>query len=311
MNDFPILHTSRWGLLALAAAAWASGCGPSRSSLEDKIHGLEREVAALSAEKVNLQAHGGAQDDRILILEKKVETCEQGGAKARLEVVRLDPPVQTAQTFDDSSIISDDGAASRGRKARGMVGRPLLVLHGGSTFAGEDAYPGAPASVPPAGGDSLGVVPMGGPDDASALATEGPMGVFQAAYRDYSNKQYDAALTGFAAFVRDNPAHEYADNALFWRGECYMALGKYLKAASEFERLLGRYPASDSAASAQYRIGFAYDQLQDRAKAMEYYFKVVEQYPGSEAARKASARASALQRQGGGTGGLMPTASTR
>ncbi|MDD5309830.1 MAG: tol-pal system protein YbgF [Deltaproteobacteria bacterium] len=310
MNSAPILRTSRWGLLALTATASAAGCGPSRASLEEKIHGLEREIAALSAQKVNLQAHGGAQDDKILILEKKVETCEKGNGPPKLDVVRLEPGGQTVQE-PANSIIREETAIPRGRKGSGVAARPLLVLHGESTFAGEDLSAEAPASIPPAGGDSLGVVPVGGSLAGAVPSAEGPMDLFQTAYRDYSNKQYDPALAGFAVFVRDNPTHDYADNAIFWRGECYMALGKYLKAAYEFERLVGRYPASDSAASAMYRTGFAYDQLRDRAKAMEYYFKVVEQYPGSDAARKASMRVAAMERQGGGTGGLMPTASTR
>ncbi|MCP4676674.1 MAG: tol-pal system protein YbgF [Deltaproteobacteria bacterium] len=155
--------------------------------------------------------------------------------------------------------------------------------------------------------DNLGVVSqqgVAGQDDST-------MNAFHEAYRNYSNKRYDEALAKFSSFIHDNSQHPYADNAVFWRGECHLAKGKFFKAIGEFERLFRRYPKSEKVPSGLYRAGFAYDQLRDRAKALEYYFRVVDKHPGTDAARRASLRVSAIEGKGGRVSNLLPTAAKR
>ena len=123
--------------------------------------------------------------------------------------------------------------------------------------------------------------------------------------------QYDAALAGFSRFAAAQPAHEYADNAMYWRGECLLAQGKLLQAVGEYERLLGRYPRSEKAPATLLRIGFVYDKLNDLEKASDYYFKVVDGYPGSDEARKASQRVAAIQEARGRVFGVTPTSAKR
>ena len=147
--------------------------------------------------------------------------------------------------------------------------------------------------------------------DGGGSSVPGPMDDFQKAYRAYSNKDFTVALVVFSRFVKENPDHEYADNAMYWRGECFFGRGKMLKAIGEYERLLRRYPRSDKTASTLYRIGFIYDKLHDRQMASEYYFKVVEMHPGTQAARKASLRVAAIREEKGVSMGLLPTSVKR
>jgi tol-pal system protein YbgF len=137
------------------------------------------------------------------------------------------------------------------------------------------------------------------------------MNQFHEAYRAYTNMQYDAALAGFSKFVAAQPEHDYADNAMYWRGECLLAQGKMLQAVGEYERLMRRYPRSEKAPAALLRIGFVYDKLNDLEKASDYYFKVVDGYPGSDEARKASQRMAAIQGSRGRAFGVTPTSAKR
>ena len=159
------------------------------------------------------------------------------------------------------------------------------------------------------GPDNLGVVSAGNAGETAS--GQDPIDEFNAAYQLYANKRYGEALDAFAAYLQEHPEHDYADNAMFWRGECYFASGRVLKAIGELERLVARYPGSDKKASALYRVGFAYDKLGDRARALEYYFRVVDNHPGTDAARRASRRVAVLQEAGIYVGAAVPTAAKR
>ena len=287
-------------------AVGAGGCATTRGVLHEQISELEREVTRLEADKANLAARSSQLDDELVLCRERAEARSRRQHRQReLEVVRIGPESRRAalrpETQEEPEEIADDGEGER----------PVLRLVGDRS-SGETGGGGGPLPPVPTvrAGESLGVAPMDGAGSAAASSGGGPMDLFHQAYRAYSNKSYQRALEGFAAFLREHPDHEYADNALFWRGECHLACGRLLKAVGEFERVLRRYPGSEKKPSALYRIGFVYDQLHDRSKARHYYFKVVERHPGTEAARRASRRVAALGGDGAG-GELVTTAVER
>jgi tol-pal system protein YbgF len=280
------------------------GCASTKQVLEKQVADLEREVVQLKAERTNLSARLTGMDDKLLLYEKRAEKCSEGVRERNLEVVRLTPDNSPAPAAEIEHEFYEQVPEADGK-------RPVLKLVGGSTYVPS----GAPASakrplIPVGDGDNLGVVPPGSVG-AGNLTPSGPMADFQEAYRAYTNGALDEALVRFGKFLGENPSHAYADNAMFWRGECYLAKGKAFKAIGEFERLIRRFPSSEKKPSALYRIGFAYDKLGDRAKAKEYYFKVVDRHPGTDAARKASRRVAAIREAGGRSAELLPTSSKR
>ena len=296
------------------------GCSANNNQKET-IAALEREVARLRSEKANLDAHSTALDDKIVVLEKRLEKCDRKKGPS-LSVVRLGP--DTVADVEETSLDEDEGFAeaahedSRGER-RAPEKRPLLVLdhrgrerHRTPSIAAD--RPGAAgissAGFNAVGADNLGVVQSEGQPTGGVGSTTG-MDLFNEAYLAYSNKSYAAALEGFARFVNANSSHNYADNAMYWRGECYLAQGKLTKAIGEFERLTRRYPNSEKVPAAIYRIGYVYDKLRDYGKAAEYYFKVVERYPKSDEARRASRRVAEIKNRNGNPGGFMPTSATR
>jgi tol-pal system protein YbgF len=109
---------------------------------------------------------------------------------------------------------------------------------------------------------------------------------YEAALSLVNARQYDAALDALAAFLVKYPDHPYADNALFWRGECYYAKGDYLHAAEQFEGVFTRFPAGNKAPDALLKLGMSRMKLGDPAKAKEYFDRLAQTYPQSDAARR-------------------------
>jgi tol-pal system protein YbgF len=109
---------------------------------------------------------------------------------------------------------------------------------------------------------------------------------YEAALSLVNARQYDAALDALAAFLVKYPDHPYADNALFWRGECYYAKGDYLHAAEQFEGVFTRFPAGNKAPDALLKLGMSRMKLGDPVKAKEYFDRLAQTYPQSDAARR-------------------------
>jgi tol-pal system protein YbgF len=98
-------------------------------------------------------------------------------------------------------------------------------------------------------------------------------------------RQYDRALDALAAFLVRYPDHPYADNAMYWRGECYFAKGDYLHASEQFEGTVTRFPAGNKAPDALLKLGMSHQKLGNPAKAKECFDRLAHAYPQSEAAR--------------------------
>ena len=109
---------------------------------------------------------------------------------------------------------------------------------------------------------------------------------YEAALALVSGKQYDAALDALAAFLVKYPDHPYADNALFWRGECYFAKGDYLRASEQFEGVFTRFPAGNKAPDALLKLGLSRMKLGDPGKAKEIFDRLAQTYPQSDAAHR-------------------------
>jgi tol-pal system protein YbgF len=130
-------------------------------------------------------------------------------------------------------------------------------------------------------------------DEASSDTGARPSALDPNAKRDYdaalslvTAKRYDEALDALAAFLVRYPDHPYADNALFWRGECYFAKGDYLHASEQFEGVVTRFPAGNKAPDALLKLGISRMKLGDPAKAKEIFDRLAQTYPQSEAARR-------------------------
>jgi len=112
--------------------------------------------------------------------------------------------------------------------------------------------------------------------------------VYRSALDQFRNRQYRSALDQFAQVLSIAPYSEWADNAQFWKGECYYGLGKYRQALTEFTKVFA-YRKTEKADDAQLKIARCYLALGEKNKALTAFQKLVDEYPESEyipAARK-------------------------
>jgi len=131
-------------------------------------------------------------------------------------------------------------------------------------------------------------------DGASAGTSQGPPSAldpqakraYDAALALVSAHKYDEALDSLAAFLMKWPDHPYADNAMYWRGECYFARGDYVHASEQFEGVLSRFPAGNKVPDAMLKLGICRQKLGDPNGAREVFVRLTQQFPRSEAARR-------------------------
>ena len=116
------------------------------------------------------------------------------------------------------------------------------------------------------------------------------VGEYEEAFRLYRATDYKAAIDRFQGFLQNYPSSDYADNALFWIGECWFKLEDYEQAVLTFDDVSKKYAKGNKVPDAQYRQAVALIEIGRRsqdeetynAAAREIFEKIVTEYPNSE-----------------------------
>jgi len=114
-----------------------------------------------------------------------------------------------------------------------------------------------------------------------------PIRAYRRAYALYLEGKYTEAQKMFESFARSYPKHDYADNAVFWRGQCQYQRKQYKAAVSSFREVLRRYPRGNKAADALLKLGMSYWKQGQNQQAKSLMVQVVEIYPNSRVAKLA------------------------
>ncbi|MBI2896709.1 MAG: tol-pal system protein YbgF [Deltaproteobacteria bacterium] len=291
---------------ALCLHLWA-GCAAGSEAATARAAELSRlrhRIAALTAHKAEQARTITDLRNRIFILEDRVDTNRVEMSR-RLPVVRLAPVAAPEQAAPPEEGIeeADEGP------------RTVLRLHERPSFAPSGPRaplrPMAPAEL--GAQDSLPVLPMegmpaprsGAPRRATAPidpaetvsgqdASGEALGAYEAAFALFRARRFDEALVSFASFRDRFPRHSYADNALYWRGECYYAKREYRAALAEFEAVFTRYPGGNKAPDAMLKAAYSRAELGDVPRARAALLRLVELFPESDAARLARDRMARL-----------------
>ena len=118
-------------------------------------------------------------------------------------------------------------------------------------------------------------------DTMANVSSSDAFNMYQGALSYYRNKQYDRALAGFDRLLQEAPMSEWADNAQFWKGECYYGLRKYQQALIEFTKVFA-FSNTDKADDAQIKIARCHTALDERDRALAALRKLLDEYPDSE-----------------------------
>jgi tol-pal system protein YbgF len=180
----------------------------------------------------------------------------------------------------------------RGAASRIESNRPILTLHGPST---ERAPARAARAAPLTGPDpstvneKLGVVPL--PSRKAlrhAVSGVKPMQDYKLARSKYLSGKLSEAASAFKAFINRYTRHDYADNALYWLGECFYDMKNYRLALKMFRRVVEEYPTGNKAPDALLKMGFSYLKLKEKGNARTILAQLVDSFPRSQVARLAS-----------------------
>lgn len=233
----------------------------------------ERHLDEMSQEIDHLQVDRDEENAKFLAAEAADTHFATEAMPARKPAPSLPPPpVWNVGDEGQGDVESPDTEDPTPRPTIRLYGSSRSARGGGgdeaaSTFVDDS---GNTTNVPSGSGGSL--------DPAAKPA-------YEAAIALVSARQYDRALDALAAFLMKWPDHPYADNAMYWRGECYFAKGDYLRAAEQFEGVVTRFPAGNKAPDALLKLGISQQKLGNPLKAKEYFDRLAQAYPQSAAAR--------------------------
>lgn len=102
----------------------------------------------------------------------------------------------------------------------------------------------------------------------------------------YNRHNHREALTAFTNLLAMDDKNSLADNAQYWMGECYYALGNYNQAVAEFQKVLS-FTRSNKSDAALLKLGLCYIRLGDRNQARSELEQLIANFPRSEYVGKA------------------------
>ena len=100
----------------------------------------------------------------------------------------------------------------------------------------------------------------------------------------YREERFDEAISGFKNFLSKYPKSDLADNAQFWIGECYMALGQFEQAILAYQNVMKKYGKGNKVPGSMLRQAIAFYEIKDKTSAKLLLNKLIKQYPKSKEA---------------------------
>jgi len=203
---------------------------------------------------------------------------------ARVAPVRAPPPPPSAGEPAPGVVSVGPGSDDRDDEppdTEDTSPRPVLRIYGASRGPGRYLFRSADPDAPAAVDDGSAAAPArAGPLDPEAKRA------YDAALALVNAHQFDKALDALASFLLKWPDHPYADNAMYWRGECYFARGEYSRAAEQFEGVVARFPVGDKVPDALLKLGICSQKLGNALQAKAWFDRLMQQAPQSDAARR-------------------------
>jgi tol-pal system protein YbgF len=109
-----------------------------------------------------------------------------------------------------------------------------------------------------------------------------PQEIYNMAYADYLKGNFSLAIDGFKIYLDNFAQSPFADNALYWIGECYFSQKEYEEAISQYNRLILNYPLGDKVPAAYLHKGISLMELDRNEEALSVFKLMVSKYPLEE-----------------------------
>jgi tol-pal system protein YbgF len=106
--------------------------------------------------------------------------------------------------------------------------------------------------------------------------------IYNMAYADYLKGNFSLAIDGFKIYLDNFSQSPFADNALYWIGECYFSQKEYEEAISRYNQLILNYPLGDKVPAAYLHKGISLMELDRNEEALSVFKLMVSKYPLEE-----------------------------
>ena len=224
-------------------------------------------------------AHEAAADRQFARLADDVNrlTSERDAVTSRAATVEAPAPAPTAADTTLARPPADVDPTPESDDPEDTAPRPSIRVAGagGGQRARTRRDEGVEV-VAPAAGDAA---------RPSALDPEAKK-AYAAALEQARSGHHREGAAQMSAFLSRWPDHPYADNALYWRAECFAGLGEPQKAVAELEGLLSRFPLGNKVPDALVKLSVLYERAGDSAKARAALDRLEREFPKSDAARR-------------------------
>ena len=263
---------------------------------------LNRSIESLRVQNAEYAKQIEELENRVFILSDQLESRkvnEQKAATPQLPTVKLHPesgpataespmaPATTMVSAEESDVEYVGEAAKSNRS------RPVLRLHGEQMSTRVER--------PSPEGEERVLHPTREIQGSGGARVSRDVEVFRLYRRSYEalrQGKHDEAAEGFREFLRRYPAHDLADNAQYWLGECYYDTKDFPSAVREFRRVVERFPHGNKVPDALLKVGYSYLALGSIDAGRQTLEQLVRSYPRHEAAVLATARLAELDRVG-------------
>ena len=109
-----------------------------------------------------------------------------------------------------------------------------------------------------------------------------PQEIYNMAYADYLKGNFQLAIDGFKIYVDNFAQSPFADNALYWIGECHFSQEEYEEAIGWFNELILTFPLGDKIPAAYLKKGISLMNLERKEEALSVFKLLVSKYPLEE-----------------------------
>ncbi|MDH7512651.1 MAG: tol-pal system protein YbgF [Clostridiales bacterium] len=263
----------------------AAGQDKSKKAYEliyEDIQVLKKQLMALEARLAKDSADIQSLSEQVRQLQNQVKTIQQVQTDLQEGIKSISPQYQVLLDKVDQV-----------NQILARISEDLLILKG------PPSQPSIPAEAPKESRPTPGEkkqpeqkkeLPKAGDQAVAPLSSLSPQDVYNTAYADYLQGNFDLAIDGFKIYRDNFPESPLADNALFWIGECYFSQKKFEAAIEQLNDLILNYPQSDKIAATYLKKGLALAELGRKEEALMVLKLLLGKYPLEEEARIAQAK---------------------
>jgi len=258
----------RSAVLILLCGAVLAGCATGGSQVESTVYANNRllrkietdlgtQVNRLSDNAADLSQRLDQNDVELRTLRGAVEEVQVHVAKLQTSLNEMTRNVYRALNITWSS--------AGGTSAPGSDFVSVDTIRVGESQRQEESTePGSTAGTGAA---------------APATVAGGAVTDYAAAQKSMMNQDYETALKQFDEYLRNYAQSDYADDAQYWKADCYFRMGQYDKAIEQWEQLRANYTDSSKVPLAIYNQAEARLRLGQIDEAKDLFKTVVENYP--------------------------------